>query len=292
VFFVFHVRTKSYFFGQGLFSGKGGYMGTGRGFGLDRKNLLEIYKLYFDSHFNNAIVLLLACLVYIPVSGDDSAPILLRLASVLLVILSWLVAPILFNPYPTRESHREDVDQMVDWIRSSPDLSQNEIRKVLTINADQKSSEAERKKKINDWWSSKESGSWKAYYIKGTIDEWEAEDNLFRKPLEKIILFVQKGIFLFWKFLPWVLLCLPFWHYESLYYLFYFMLCVILSRFIDRRYGDQHEYFTFMKISMVLIIIPLATVLYNADMTLRELLISMVFFAGPFLHLPSFLYPK
>ena len=26
VFFVFHVRTKSYFFGQGLFSGKGGYM--------------------------------------------------------------------------------------------------------------------------------------------------------------------------------------------------------------------------------------------------------------------------
>lgn len=26
IFFVFHVRTKSYFFGQGLFSGKGGYM--------------------------------------------------------------------------------------------------------------------------------------------------------------------------------------------------------------------------------------------------------------------------
>jgi len=122
---------------------------------------------------------------------------------------------------------------------------------------------------------SKEGGSWKAYYIKGTIDEWEAEDQLFRKPLEKIILFVQKMVFLVWKFLPWVLLCLPSWHYESLYYLFYFLLCVILSRFIDRRYGDQHEYFTFMKISMVLIIIPLATVLYNADMTLRQLLISM-----------------
>ena len=39
--------------------------GTGRGFGLDRKTMLEQYKLYFDSHFNNAIVLLLACLVCI-----------------------------------------------------------------------------------------------------------------------------------------------------------------------------------------------------------------------------------
>ena len=36
-----------------------------------------------------------------------------------------------------------------------------------------------------------------------------------------------------------------------------------------------------MKISMVLIIIPLATVLYNADMTLRELLISMVLLPYP-----------
>ncbi len=38
---------------------------TGRGFGLERSTFIDLYRRYFDSHFNNAITLGLACLVCI-----------------------------------------------------------------------------------------------------------------------------------------------------------------------------------------------------------------------------------
>ena len=119
-------------------------------------------------------------------------------------------------------------------------MSKHEINKALLLNGDESLTEAQRKKKINeDWWKKKEAISWRAYFIKGTIDEWEAEDNMFRTPLEKFLLFAQKLVFLVWKFLPWILICLPSWRYESLYYLFYIALSMMIAKFINFRYNSS-----------------------------------------------------
>ena len=56
IFFIFHMRTKTYYFGKGLLVGAGGYASTGRGFGLDRSDPKEMYQTYAESHFKEGII--------------------------------------------------------------------------------------------------------------------------------------------------------------------------------------------------------------------------------------------
>mgnify|MGYP001058652049 FL=1 len=70
VFFVFHLRTKAYFFACGILKGQGGYRGTGRGFGLDRTNLKDLFMSFAASHFYEALKLLLALIIYGLVTTD------------------------------------------------------------------------------------------------------------------------------------------------------------------------------------------------------------------------------
>ena len=51
LFFIFHMRTKTYYFGKGMLVGAGGYASTGRGFGLDRHSMKQMYQIYSESHF-------------------------------------------------------------------------------------------------------------------------------------------------------------------------------------------------------------------------------------------------
>ena len=55
-FYVFQLRTKTYYFAKGLFVGAGGYASTGRGFGLDRLSMREMYQRYSESHFTEGIL--------------------------------------------------------------------------------------------------------------------------------------------------------------------------------------------------------------------------------------------
>ena len=57
--------------------------GTGRGFGLDRRTFLDLYKLYFESHFNNALILFVASMAYVIASDDKSSEKALRLFSII-----------------------------------------------------------------------------------------------------------------------------------------------------------------------------------------------------------------
>jgi len=202
VFFVFHLRTKAYFFEQGLFVGKGGYKGTGRGFGLDRMSLVDIYKCYFDSHFHNAIVLLSCMIMYWFVSEETSYSYFLRIASILLVIFSWLMAPIIFNPYATADALHTDLKLMNDWNTSSFTYTSLNDPRLHIANIETKDSK--RKDEIKKWIDAR--GSWQAWFIKSITDEWEEEDKVFRHPLNYLKSLLQKTVLLAWRYLPWFIL--------------------------------------------------------------------------------------
>lgn len=72
-------------------------------------SLVDIYKCYFDSHFHNAIVLLACTILYWFVSEETAYSYFLRIASILLVIFSWLMAPVVFNPYATADALHTDL---------------------------------------------------------------------------------------------------------------------------------------------------------------------------------------
>ena len=122
VFFVFHLRTKAYWFGKGLFLGTGGYSGTGRGFGLDRVKLKTLFMNYSTSHFNEGLKLLAALIVYFFVTTDGFVTAIVRTASIILIVISWLFAPVLFNPFPSIKKAIFDLKSMNDWISSTVPL--------------------------------------------------------------------------------------------------------------------------------------------------------------------------
>eukprot|EP00759_Apiculatamorpha_spiralis_P013419 PhF_6_TR2007/c0_g1_i1/m.3426 len=117
-FFIFHMRTKTYYFTQGLLVGKGGYKATGRGFGLDRSSQVDMYQTYSESHFHEATMILMCLFVYGIYGGETWSAFLLRTFTICLIVISWFWAPIMFNPSWTPQELQNDVREMLDWIGS------------------------------------------------------------------------------------------------------------------------------------------------------------------------------
>jgi hypothetical protein len=251
VFFVFHLRTKSYFFANGLFVGKGGYKGTGRGFGLDRMSLVDIYKCYFDSHFHNALVLLACSIMYAIIMPEPATAYFLRVWSILLVIFSWITAPIIFNAYATADALHTDLKSMNEW--STASLSKHAIEDTKLHVANSELRDAKRKDELKKWTDAKL--SWQAWFIKQIIDEWEEEDTWTSSPLNIVKIMIQKSVQLAWRYLPWFLIAQFYFRLPSLIYFLSFILITVFTTAIDKRYTNQHEHFTVWKAS-VLIVFP------------------------------------
>ena len=136
IFFIFHLRTKAYFFTQGLMIGKGGYAGTGRGFGLDRTGFTAMYKAYSESHYHEALLIAGALAIYGIYGLDPPGAYLLRTFNIILIVFSWLWAPILFNPAPTTQDLQNDAKEILDWATNAkskdPDLTDigNRLKKI------------------------------------------------------------------------------------------------------------------------------------------------------------------
>jgi len=76
---------------------------------LDRMSLVDIYKCYFDSHFHNALVLLACAILYGIIEPEPLDAYFLRMWSILLVVFSWITAPIIFNAYATADALHTDL---------------------------------------------------------------------------------------------------------------------------------------------------------------------------------------
>eukprot|EP01113_Clastostelium_recurvatum_P039644 TRINITY_DN606_c0_g1_i3.p1 TRINITY_DN606_c0_g1~~TRINITY_DN606_c0_g1_i3.p1 ORF type:complete len:2408 (-),score=581.57 TRINITY_DN606_c0_g1_i3:45-6527(-) len=276
VFFVFHLKTKAHYFAQGLFSAQGGYKGTGRGFGLDRRGMVEVYKAYFHSHFQDALILIAAVIVYSIISDETSGAIFLRLASIILVIFSWLMAPVLFNPYPTRDSLYEDIRSMRDWLQTKMHKGVD-FRTANEGDASGPKSETERKAQVATWWNKQEEMSWQAWFVRNTyVDVWETADRWYSTPLNGVIWYAQQVLFLCWRYLPWIFLFQIYWRLDSVYYAVLAVVVFLLIKSLEFLFASMHEYFTLMKIIPLLLIPPILVFYHYGRMTAFQLLLSML----------------
>lgn len=275
VFFIFHLKTKAHFFSQGLFSAQGGYKGTGRGFGLDRRSMVEMYKAYFLSHFQDALVLVFAVIVYGAVSSESGLAVFLRMASTILVLFSWLMAPVIFNPYPTRDSLYEDIRQMRDWLETG-------FRKGLAFkeaNGDGAigtGPSADRAAKVNAWWAKQEELSWQAWFVKSVyVDVWETADRWFGTPLNFCIWYTQQLVFWLWRYLPWLVLAQFYWALDSVYYTVVIIVVYVLFFALDHCMRNMHEYFTLLQVAPLFLLPPLVVFFRYGRITAFNLILSM-----------------
>ncbi|XP_052178053.1 callose synthase 12-like [Diospyros lotus] len=100
VFYMFSMGTRAHYFGRTILHGGAKYRATRRGFVVQHKSFAENYRLYAHSHFAKAIELGLILVVYAahsPIATDSFVYIALTISSWFLV-LSWIMAPFIFNP--------------------------------------------------------------------------------------------------------------------------------------------------------------------------------------------------
>eukprot|EP01113_Clastostelium_recurvatum_P026717 TRINITY_DN3208_c0_g1_i3.p1 TRINITY_DN3208_c0_g1~~TRINITY_DN3208_c0_g1_i3.p1 ORF type:complete len:581 (-),score=161.48 TRINITY_DN3208_c0_g1_i3:10-1752(-) len=261
VFFVFQMKTKSHYFSQGLFSASGGYKGTGRGFGLDRRTMVEMYQAYFASHFQDALVLMGGVMFYGSVSEEADLAAFLRLVSMIYVFMSWLLAPVLFNPYPTRDGLYEDIRLMMEWINQP--FKKGEFKRRNEAGRDRASL-------ISTFWKQQEQESWQGWFMKTVyLDAWETCDHAFSSPVNFITWYIQQTVFIMWRYLPWVVLAWFFWRSESIYYAVTIAVLVISMIAIDKFLRRIHEHITILKTLPIFLVPPIC--LFYVDGTLSGL---------------------
>jgi len=119
VFYTFSMGTRTHYFGRTILHGGAKYRATGRGFVVQHKRFAENYRLYARSHFVKAIELGILLIIYASYSAlrtNTFVYILLTISSWFLV-LSWLMAPFLFNPSGFDWLKTvDDFDDFMNWI--------------------------------------------------------------------------------------------------------------------------------------------------------------------------------
>ncbi|KAK8529605.1 hypothetical protein V6N13_102510 [Hibiscus sabdariffa] len=119
VFYTFSMGTRAHYFGRTILHGGAKYRPTGRGFVVQHKSFAENYRLYARSHFIKAIELGLVHTVYAshsPAAKGTFVYIALTISSWFLV-LSWLMAPFVFNPSGFDWLKTvDDFDEFMNWI--------------------------------------------------------------------------------------------------------------------------------------------------------------------------------
>ena len=118
VYHLFQLQTKGAFFIEGLVRGKGGYIASQRGFGLDRLGFVDIYTTFAGSHIHPGINLLGWVTLYAMYSDQALKEVALRCLFMVMVVFCWIGGPVLFNPFPSFEALSLDVSEMVQWLRN------------------------------------------------------------------------------------------------------------------------------------------------------------------------------
>ncbi|GMN50800.1 hypothetical protein TIFTF001_019956 [Ficus carica] len=112
VFFTFSMGTRTHYFGRTLLHGGAKHWATGRGFVVEHKSFTENYQLYARSHFVKAVELGVILTVYAshsPMADNTFVYIILNISSWFLVV-SWIMAPFVFNP------------SGLDWLKTVDDF--------------------------------------------------------------------------------------------------------------------------------------------------------------------------
>ncbi|KAK6134488.1 hypothetical protein DH2020_031770 [Rehmannia glutinosa] len=115
VFFTFSYGTKAHYYGRTILHGGAKYRPTGRKVVVFHSSFTENYRLYSRSHFVKGFELLLLLIVYdlFRRSYQSSMAYVLITYAIWFMSMTWLFAPILFNP--SGFDWGKIVDDWKDW---------------------------------------------------------------------------------------------------------------------------------------------------------------------------------
>eukprot|EP00993_Chasmostoma_nieuportense_P001089 NODE_19_length_4559_cov_24.014215_g17_i0.p1 GENE.NODE_19_length_4559_cov_24.014215_g17_i0~~NODE_19_length_4559_cov_24.014215_g17_i0.p1 ORF type:complete len:1500 (+),score=450.80 NODE_19_length_4559_cov_24.014215_g17_i0:393-4502(+) len=255
VYHLFQLQTKAAFFIEGLVRGKGGYIASQRGFGLDRTTFVDIYTTYASSHVHPGINLLFWIGLYAGYSQLTLAEISLRCFFIVMVGVCWIGAPILFNPHPTMEHLTQDINEMLAWLGNplptTKDIAfllfeEHKRKDVNREHADRNKREVTTKT-LRQWVEAQRGTSWMAWYMNEVLlGPWGDEEMW----LSIVGLLFQESILGFLSYSPW--LFWAYWASPSLSYSVWFaipiLLCLMFFSILNQWLPHVHENFNILKL--------------------------------------------
>ena len=116
-----------------LYYGKGGYMATGRGFGLKHTEFVELYRTYCGTHILLGVEVAFGLLIYYYLSGlhlDLTRNMFVETFPLILVAMSFIYTPFVMNPGAVNSFLiREDWTQFLNWIYTNGGTAQQSWQK-------------------------------------------------------------------------------------------------------------------------------------------------------------------
>ena len=115
-FFAHQNRITSAYFRLALATQRAAYLASGRGLGNTHTSLLEVFLLHASSNFVAGGKLIVLVMYYTALGGD-----VLFLLWSLIAGVSYLAAPIFYNPKPTLKHVIEGFKELLHWISAADD---------------------------------------------------------------------------------------------------------------------------------------------------------------------------
>ncbi|CAH0489309.1 unnamed protein product [Peronospora farinosa] len=116
IYFLFHIGTKWFYFGQTILAGGAKYRATGRGFVTKHSSFDELYRFYASSHLYAAVEIAVGLTVYFIFTIGHQY--FAMTWSLWLVFVSWYWSPFWFNPLSFEWSDvMEDFRLWFKWMR-------------------------------------------------------------------------------------------------------------------------------------------------------------------------------
>eukprot|EP00667_Euglena_gracilis_P000073 EG_transcript_73 len=286
VYHLFQLQTKGAFFIEGLVRGKGGYIASARGFGLDRLSFVDIYTTYASSHIHPGVNLLGWVTLYACYSDQSWAEISLRCLFMVMVVICWIGGPVLFNPFPSYDALTYDISEMVSWLRNplptTKDIAfllfeEQKRQDVSGVNRGQNRPEVTTKT-LQNWVANQRMKSWMGWYMNEVLlGPWSDEEMWF----STLGLLFQKSILGFLSYAPWL-----FWAYwacpsftYSLWFAAPFALLVVFFAVLDTYLPHLQEYFNIMKLYVPLFALSSAiSFIVMRKITARDVFFYLLFY--------------
>eukprot|EP01130_Rhizamoeba_saxonica_P007351 TRINITY_DN2971_c0_g1_i1.p1 TRINITY_DN2971_c0_g1~~TRINITY_DN2971_c0_g1_i1.p1 ORF type:complete len:1946 (-),score=334.56 TRINITY_DN2971_c0_g1_i1:891-6728(-) len=136
IYFIFQGQTTFYHFVESFLNGKSKYQPTGRKLGITRKSLIENFKQYGHSHYYPAFDYILYMIIYLLLASSRSSGLLVPFSPVI-VVMSFLFAPIVFNTVLNYKTVKRELEEFGNWVFNSAPL-QILIRERDRINTHRK----------------------------------------------------------------------------------------------------------------------------------------------------------
>jgi hypothetical protein len=116
-FFAHQNRITSAYFRIAITSQRAGYLASGRGLGNTNTSLLEIYLYHASSNFIAGSKLILLVIYFTALGGD-----VLFLLWSLIAGVSYIAAPIMYNPKPSPKAMVEGFKQFTRWLKARDEI--------------------------------------------------------------------------------------------------------------------------------------------------------------------------